>query len=65
MEKSDDDEVISNLKENNSTDNSSEPDDEMVTGTINGNFKDVFYCPARINLHTFLGTQVVSVLSMS
>ena len=28
MEKSDGDEVISNLEDNNSTDNSSEPDDE-------------------------------------
>ena len=65
MEKSDDDKVISNLEDNNSTDSLSESDHEMVTGTINGNFKNVFYCPARINLHTFLATQVVSPLSMS
>ena len=47
------------------THDSSEPDDEMETGSINGNFKNVFYCPATINLHIFLAEQVVSVLPMS
>ena len=66
IEESDDnDEVVSKLEENNSTDDSSEPDDEMETGSINGNFNNVFYSPAGINLHTFLPTQVDSALSMS
>ena len=64
IEKSDDEEVISNLEDNNPTDNSSEPNNEMMTGSINGNFNNVFYCPDRIYLHTFLVTQVVPVLSM-
>ena len=50
----DDDEVISYVRDNNSTDNLSEPDDEMETGSINDNFRNVFYFAARINLHTFL-----------
>ena len=62
--KSNDDEVVSDLEDNNPSDVSSEPDDEMVTESIDGNFKNVFCCPAGINLHTFLATQVVSVLSM-
>ena len=62
--KSDDNEVVSDLEDNNPSDSSSEPDDEMVTESIDGNFKNVFYCPAGINLHTFLVIQVVSVLSM-
>ena len=66
IEESDDDnEVISNVEDSNSTDDSSEPDDEMETGSINGNLKNVFYCPTKINLHTFLVEQVASVLSMS
>ena len=55
IEESDDnDEVISYVGDNNSTDNLSEPDDEMETGSINDNFRNVFYFAARINLHTFL-----------
>ena len=61
----DDDEVISNVRGNNFTDNLSEPDDEMETGSINDNFRNAFYLATRINLHTFLAEQVASVLSMS
>ena len=61
----DDDEVITNIGGNNSTDNLSEPDDEMETGSINDNFRNAFYFAARINLHTFLAEQVASVLLMS
>ena len=61
----DDDEVISNVRGNNFTDNLSEPDDEMETGSINDNFRNAFYFATRINLHTFLAEQVASVLSMS
>ena len=64
-ESDDDDEVISNVGGNNSTDNLSEPDDEMETGSINDNFRNAFYFAARINLHTFLAEQVASVLLMS
>ena len=53
------------LSGNNSTDDLSEPDDEMETGSINDNFRNAFYFAARINLHTFLAEQVASVLSMS
>ena len=60
-----DDEVISNVGGNNSTDDLSEADDEMETGSINDNFRNAFYFAARINLHTFLAEQVASVLSMS
>ena len=66
VEESDDnDEVISNIGGSNSTDNLSEPDDEMETGSINDNFRNAFYFAARINLHTFLAEQVASVLSIS
>ena len=66
IEQSDDDvEVISNVGGNNFNDDSSEPDDEMETGSINDNFKNVFYFLARINLHTFLAEQVATVLLMS
>ena len=61
----DDDEVISNVGGNNSTDDLSESDDEMETGSINDNFRNAFYLATRINLHTFLAEQVASVLSMS
>ena len=61
----DDDSVISNFEGNNSTDYLSELDDEMETGSINDNFRNVFYFAARINLHTFLAEQVASVLLMS
>ena len=64
-ESDDDDEVISNVGGNNSTDDLSEPDDEMETRSNNDNFRNAFYFAARINLHTFLAEQVVSVLSMS
>ena len=64
-ESDDDDEVISNVGGNNSTDNLSEPDDEMETGTINDNFRNAFYFATRIYLHTFLVEQVASVLLMS
>ena len=53
IEESDDDiEVISNVRSNNFNGNSSELDGEMETGSINDNFKKVFYFLARINLHT-------------
>ena len=66
IEESDDnDEVISNVGGNNSTDNLSEPDDEMETGSINDNFRNAFYFATRIDLHTFLAEQVASVLLMS
>ena len=64
-ESDEDDEVISNVGSNNSTDNLSELDDEMETGSINDNFRNAFYFAARINLHTFLAEQVASVLLMS
>ena len=64
-ESDDDDKVMSNVRSNNFTDNLSEPDDEMETGSINDNFRNAFYFAARINLHTFLVEQVASVLSMS
>ena len=64
-ESDDNDEVISNVGGNNSTDDLSEPDDEMETGSINDNFRNAFYFAARINLHTFLAEQVASVLSIS
>ena len=55
IEESDDnDEVISNVRGNNSTDNLSELDDEMGAGRINDNSRNAFYFTARINLHTFL-----------
>ena len=45
IEKSgDDDEVISNVRVNNSTDDLSEPDDEMETGSTNDNFRNVLFC---------------------
>ena len=65
IEESDDDEVISNIRGNNYTEDLSEPDDEMETGSINDNFRNAFYFAAWINLHTFLAEQVASVLSMS
>ena len=59
IEESDaDDEVISNIGSNNSTDDLSEPDDEMETGSINDNFRNAFYFAARINLHTFLAEKL-------
>ena len=61
----DDDEVIRNIRGNNSTEDLSEPDDEMETGSINDNFRNAFYFAARINLHTFLAEQVASVLLIS
>ena len=66
IDESDDDvEVISIVGGNNFNDNSSELDDQMETGSINDNFKNVFYFPARINLRTFLAEQVATVLLMS
>ena len=53
-ESDDDDEVISYTGDNNSTDNLSELDDEMKTGSINDNFRNAFYFAARINVDTFL-----------
>ena len=41
-----DDEVISNVGGNNSTDDLSEADDEMETGSINDNFRNAFYFAA-------------------
>ena len=59
IEESDaDDEVISNVGSNNSTDDLSELDDEMETGSINDNFRNAFYFAARINLHTFLAEKL-------
>ena len=52
--------MTADVQDTNSTDGSSEPKDEMETGSINGNFKTVFDCPARINFHTFLVEQVLS-----
>ena len=57
--------ITSNVGGNNSTDDLSEPDDEMETGSINDNFRNAFYFAARINLHTFPAKQVASVLLMS
>ena len=54
IEESDDDEVISSIGGNNSTDDLSEPNDDIETGSINDNFRNAFYFVARINLHTFL-----------
>ena len=65
IEESDDDEVISNIRGNNYTEDLSEPDDEMETGSINDNFRNAFYFATRINLHTFLTEQVASILIMS
>ena len=65
IEESDDDEVISNIRGNNYTEDLSEPDDEMETGSINDNFRNAFYFATRINLHTFLAEQVASILIMS
>ena len=53
-ESDDNDIVISNIGGNNSTDDLSEPDDEMETGSINDNSRNAVYFAARINLHTFL-----------
>ena len=61
----DDNEVISNVGGNNSTDDLSVPDDEMETEDINDNFKNAFYFATSINLHTFLAEQVASILLMS
>ena len=58
IEESDDDEVISNIRGNNYTEDLSEPDDEMETGSINDNFRNAFYFAARINLHTFLAEKL-------
>ena len=64
-ESGDDDELISNVGGNNSTDNLSASDDEMETGSIDHNFRNAFYFATSINLHTFLAEQVASVLLMS
>ena len=45
MKNLNDDELISDTEANNSADDSSEPKDEMETGTIDGNFEAAFYCP--------------------
>ena len=57
--------ITSNVEGNNSTDDLSEPDDEMKTETINDNFRNAFYFAASINLHTFLEEHVASALLMS
>ena len=59
------DAVISNVGGNNSTDDLLEPDREIESGSINDNSRNAFYFAARINLHTFLAEQVVSILSIS
>ena len=64
-EPDDNDEVISNVGGNNPTDDLSELDDEIETGSINDNFRNALYFAARINLHTFLAEQVASVLLIS
>ena len=46
MKEPEDDELISDTEANKLTDDSSEPNDGMKTGSINGNFKAAFYCPA-------------------
>ena len=63
-ESGDNDEVISNVWDNNSIDDLSEPNDEMETGSVNDKFRNAFYFAARINLHTFLAEEV-AVLLMS
>ena len=60
----DNNKVISNVRGNNSTDDLSELDYEMETGSIDDNFRNAFYFAARINLHKFLVEQVASVLLM-
>ena len=42
-ESDDNDSVISNVAGNNSTDDLSEPDDEMETESINDNFRNAFF----------------------
>ena len=42
-ESGDDDEVITNARGNNSTDDLSEPDDEMETGSITDNFRNLLF----------------------
>ena len=63
-ESNDDDEVISNVRGNNSTDNLPELDDEIESGSTIDNFRNAFYFATRINFHTFLAEQVASVLLM-
>ena len=65
IEESDDDEVISNIRGNNFTDSLSEPDDEMETGSINDNFRNVFYFAARINLNTSTGTSCFCFIELA
>ena len=49
IEDSDDNyKVIGNIGDNNSTDNSSKSDDEMETGSINDNCKNVFIVPVKL-----------------
>ena len=43
VESDDNDEVISNIGGNNSSEDLSELDDEMDTGSINDNFRNAFY----------------------
>ena len=64
-ESGDNDEVISNVGGSNSSDNLSEPDDEIETGSIYDNSRNAFYFATKINLHTFLAEQDASVLLMS
>ena len=42
-ESGDDDEVIRNVRDNNSTDDLSEPDDEIETGSITDNFRNLLF----------------------
>ena len=55
------DDLIWDIEDNSLVDNSSEPENEMETGSISGNFKAACYCPAWINLHASLPEQVACV----
>ena len=51
-ESDDDDSVISNFEGNNSTDYLSELDDEMETGSINDNFRNVFHSASSLSYYS-------------
>ena len=62
IEDSDDkDELIWDIEDNSLVDKSSEPENEMETGSISSNFKAACYCLAWINLHASLPEQVACV----
>ena len=45
-ESEDNDKLICGIEEKSLAENSSEPENEMETGSISGNFKAACYCPA-------------------